>query len=77
MIRRMRWLTIALRFALVVILFAGAIGLVGRALSDFDNPPEQDPNDVIRGIGVRTAAVLVAILVELRLNRLRALKKRD
>jgi hypothetical protein len=51
-----------LRFLLVVIVAAATITLLGRAISDFDLPPEEDPHDLIRGLGIWAAATLVAVL---------------
>lgn len=59
-----------LRFMWVVFLSAGAINFVGRIVSDFDEP--DDPHDLIRGIGVWLAAVLIATLDQLRLRKRKA-----
>jgi hypothetical protein len=56
------------RFFLVVLLAVALVSLVGRTLSDFDEPAENDPHDLIRGIGVWVVAVLIAGLVELQLS---------
>ncbi len=59
-----------LRFLWVVLLSAGAISFLGRIVSDFDEPG--DPHDLIRGIGVWLAAILIASLDQLRLRKRRA-----
>jgi len=56
----------------VTFLSAGAISFVGRILSDFDEPGE-GLRDVIRGIGVRVVAFMIAVLDLLRVNRRLAL----
>ena len=49
-----------MRFVVITLVVAVAITVVGRLFSDFDEP--DDPNDVIRGIGLWIVAVLAATL---------------
>lgn len=53
-----------IRFVGFTLLAAGLIGCVGRVISDFDLPAEQDPHDTLRGIGIWVVAVLIAVLTE-------------
>jgi hypothetical protein len=62
-------LAIVVRFAVSVFIAAALIGLAGRMFSDFDEPASDDPHDLIRGIGVWLAAVLVAVLNEIWIQR--------
>jgi hypothetical protein len=56
------------RFLVVMLLAVALVSLVGRTCSDFDEPAENDPHDLIRGIGIWVVAVLIAGLVELRIR---------
>ncbi len=58
-----------LRFIGTFLLACFLVSLFGRIFSDFDEPPENDPRDLIRGIGVYVVALLVAILNEMRIGR--------
>ncbi len=58
-----------IRFLLVTVLAANVVSLIGLVFSDFDRPPEEDPHDLLRALGVWAVAILVAVLVELRLRR--------
>jgi hypothetical protein len=62
------------RFILVMLLVSALITVCGRIFSDFDEPPENDPYDLFRGIGIWIVAVLVAVLNELRIRRRRSSK---
>ena len=57
------------RFFFVMLLVAALVSLAGRIFSDFDEPAENDPHNLIRGVGVWIVAVLIAGLVELRIRK--------
>ena len=50
------------RFILVVVVALVAITFLGHIISDFDMPPEYDPYDLWRGLGVWATAILIAVL---------------
>lgn len=62
-----------LRFIGVFVLTIGLVSLLGRCISDFDEPADDDPHDLIRGLGVWLVGLLVATLNEMRIRR----RKRD
>lgn len=58
-----------IRFVLVTCLAAGSISLLGRMVSDFDEPPANDPHNLSRGLGIWVIAILIAFLNERRIRR--------
>ena len=60
---------LAFRFVLAVLIAATLVSCFGRVFSDFDAPPQNDWHDVMQGLAVWLAAVLIAFLNELLLRR--------
>jgi hypothetical protein len=58
-----------LRFLVGVMIVATMVSCAGRVFSDFGEPAENDPHNLIRGIGVWVVAVLIAGFSELLLRR--------
>ncbi len=54
------------RFILIAVIAAGVISLIGRIFFDFDLPPDDDPYDLWRGLGVWATAILIAVFDLLR-----------
>jgi hypothetical protein len=55
---------------LYIVACAG-LSLAGRWLLDFEDPPEIDPHDTLRGVLVLVAAGLIVVLIDHRLERTR------
>jgi hypothetical protein len=63
------------RFILILLVAAAVITIVGRTCSDWDLPAEQDPHDLLRGLGAWVAAIFIAVL-DLLLARRRSRQRK-